>query len=257
MDRRNFLIGGAALTALAGRQAAGAEPPHPFGHPPRDEDPLSQASGARVFTSGPLAGNVVAEKFGRVPDTHPLPAEIAYFDATGPRRFTQLTGKIRILALWAEWALPSVRLLPDLAALQTKYGGDRFEILAVRTGGREAIDYAAARKIVDDAGASALPLWVEADNGYMTMAMVRSAKTIQAMTEGRPSIPAAVLIDDKGMVRGRMIGIETGGKPRNALPATLSPEARRMALAMADRPTIWTSADADAFIKGLLDGGLA
>lgn len=253
MDRRNFLIGGAATVTASTSTAAVAQT---FVHIPRDQDPMVQASGEPVFAKGPLAGNVVAEQFGQIPKTHLLPPDIPYSDANGPRGFHELTGKVRILALWAEWAQPSVKVLPDLAALQTRYGGDRFEILAIRTGGREAIEYAAARKIVDDAGASALPLWIEPDNGYMSMAMVRSAKTIQMMTEGRPSIPAAVLVDDKGMVRGRMIGIRTGGKPRNGPAATpsMTPAERAMAAAMADRPTIWTSPDADAFIKGLIAG---
>lgn len=48
-------------------------------------------------------------------------------------------------------------------------------------------------------------------------------------------MPAAVLIDET---------------------ANLPPAERRIALAMADRPTIWTVPEAETFIKELIDGGL-
>ena len=206
---------------------------------------MERASGPSVFTDGDLAENHIARSFGRITDLV-QPLSITYESSGGPRAFSDLTGKVRMLALWAEWCPPCLNELPELAALQTRYGGDRFEILAILTASRAQMDFATARQVMDDAGAQALPLWIEPNGGQATMAALAVAN-MPPMTAG-PSIPCAVLVDSKGVVRGHHVGLELAPRARlNGGPPGPPSDTS---------PSIWTTPAADGFIKGLLAGAL-
>ncbi len=269
MDRRTFLGAGAALAAGAGTTAAQAQD---ASKPIRVVKGFSmdRASGPAVFTDGELAENHIARSFGRITDLA-QPLSITYDTASGPKAFTDLTGKIRLLALWAEWCPPCLSELPELAALQTRYGGDRFEILAMLTASRARMDYATARQVMDDVGAQALPLWAEPNGGQATMAALASANMPPRGVF--TSIPCAVLVDAKGVVRGHHVGLELA--PRKITRTTITPgdassppaDASGKAVAVDtvsvrpgppdfDGPSIWTTPDADSFIKALLGGAL-
>ena len=179
---------------------------------------LDKASGAPVFSKGELANNIVAKGFGLIPDL-PDTLDISYESAEGAKSFTDLVGKVRILDLWADWCPPCLKEMPELAALQAKHGGDRFEIVAIETGSHTPMDFATARKTLDDAGGQGLPLWVEVDGGWRTLGLAISDPP-PPMKKG-PNIPCAVLVDVAGKVRGHMIGIKSAPRtpPGSVRPA--------------------------------------
>jgi len=258
MDRRTFIAAGAAVMAGGGASRALAQDA-PDGNAAKPilmpkGFSMDRASGPPVFTQDALAHNTVAMAFGQIPDLA-QPLAIGYDTADGPKDFADLTGKIRILALWAEWCPPCLREMPELAALQARHGGGDFEILPVLTSSRAHLDFAAARKALDAAGGQGLSLWVEPDGGYQTLVLAVAdlpppMVKDPAVTKG-PSIPCAVIVDAKGMVRGHMVGIRSA--PRQARDPSAPP------VAPADRmwPSIWTTPDADAFIQALKAGALA
>jgi len=264
MDRRTFLGAGAALAAGAGTTAAQAQDASKPMRMPKGFS-MDRASGPSVFTDGELAENHIAKSFGRITDLA-QPLAITYDTAGGPKAFTDLTGKIRLLALWAEWCPPCLNELPELATLQTRYGGDRFEILAILTASRAQMDYATARQVMDDVGAQALPLWAEPNGGQATMAALAVAN-LPPMGVGT-SIPCAVLVDAKGVVRGHHVGLELAPRIRrhDDTPAPANASSKVVVLDTVsarpgppdgfNNPSIWTTPDADSFIKALLAGAL-
>lgn len=245
MDRRSFIS--ACAAACAGFTAARADEVTHSTLMPKGFS-LDQMSGAPMFTKGALANNLVAKGFGLIPDL-PDTLDISYDSADGAKSFTDLIGKVRILALWADWCPPCLKEMPELAALQARHGGDRFEIIAVETGSHVRMDLATARKTLDDAGAQALPLWVEANGGGQTLGLA-IANPPPPMKKG-PNIPCAVIVDIAGKVRGHMIGIKSAPKthPRD-------PNAPPVPIAERGWPSIWTTPDADAFIEALVSGAL-
>ena len=245
MDRRSFLATCVAGAGCGIMPARAEDVPHSTLMPKGFS--LDKASGAPVFSKGELANNIVAKGFGLIPDL-PDTLDISYESAEGAKSFTDLVGKVRILALWADWCPPCLKEMPELAALQAKHGGDRFEIVAIETGSHTPMDFATARKTLDDAGGQGLPLWVEVDGGWRTLGLAISDPP-PPMKKG-PNIPCAVLVDVAGKVRGHMIGIKSA--PRTHRDPSAPP------VPVADRiwPSIWTTPDADAFIAALVAGAL-
>ncbi len=249
MDRRTFIAASAAAAAAGSVTRAPADDnPKPTQLPKGFS--LERASGPPAFTTGELAHNSVAKGFGLIPDLQ-QPLAIGYDTADGPKEFTDLTGKVRILALWADWCPPCLREMPELAALQTRHGDSGFEFLAVLTACKNHMDFATARKTLDDAGGAVLPLWVEPDGNGQTLALA-IADYPPPMHKGA-NIPCAVIVDAKGMVRAHMVGIQGAPKPPRPDGAPIPPP-----VPIAERmwPSIWTTADADAFIKALKNGAL-
>ena len=246
MDRRTFLAAGAAAASCPLTPALAEDVPHSTRMPAGFS--MDQMSGPPMFPKGPLAQNIVAKGFGLIPDLPGVP-DISYESAEGAKSFTDLIGKVRILALWADWCPPCLKEMPELAALQARHGGDRFEIVAIETGSHVRMDFASARKTLDDAGGQALPLWVEADGGWRTLSLA-IANPPPPMKKG-PNIPCAVIVDVAGQVRGHMIGIKSA-------PKTHRPDLSAPPVPIADRawPSIWTTPDADAFIDALVAGAL-
>ena len=78
----------------------------------------------------PLARGEVAA-LGIASDPKRLP-ELAFADADGkPRTLGAFQGKTVLLNLWATWCVPCRKEMPALDALQTRLGGDKFEVVAV------------------------------------------------------------------------------------------------------------------------------
>jgi len=246
MDRRMFLTAGTAVTACGITPAWADDVPRSTRLPKGFS--MDRASGPPVFTTGPLADNSVAKGFGLIPDLPGVP-DISYDSAEGAKSFADLVGKVRILALWADWCPPCMEEMPELAALQAKHGGDRFEFVAIETGSRVRTDFATARKTLDDAGARGLPLWVEANGGGLTLGLAISNPP-PPLKKG-PNIPCAVLVDVTGKVRGHMVGLRSA--PRNH---PQDPSVPPVPVAEHIWPSIWTTPDADAFIDALVAGAL-
>ena len=226
MRRRGFLAAG--LAALAASPAS--------------------AVSVRVFYDGPLADNRVAQRFFTVPP-FVIPTTKLIGD-DGPHQFSELTGKVRLVPIWAEWCTPCLIEAGDLAMVQQRYGGANFEVRAILSASAKHLDLAGARKALMKTQAETLPLWVEPKGGD------KLARAFGGDSRGPYSLPCLLLVDARGVVRGRSQGVGLVSKT-----ATTEAEARAEAVA-AERAnttrgmTEWWTDDGAAFIKAISSGAL-
>ena len=262
VDRRAFLAAAATLpftgsTAVcAEERTLEVELPRGGTLPPDFEVP----PGVRVvikwydpvFRAPPLSANRVAQKF------HVPPAEVRFPDAVlsafdGGHRFSELTGKVRLISLWAEWCTPCLFELPDLSSLQRHFGGEKFEVLAVLTASKRKLDLGGAAFFLSRHGAEGLRLWIEPGGG---IAAIRTLAT-----RGRThSLPCNLLVDARGRIRGRAFGASAAAEVRPGIswrPLTEAERERRRAETTSGaRHSYWASTEAAAFVKALIDGAL-
>lgn len=69
--------------------------------------------------------------------TQPRPVSDAKFvlaDGAGKATLQDYQGKYIVLNFWATWCPPCLKEMPYLSAVQTEFGGDRFEVLTIATG---------------------------------------------------------------------------------------------------------------------------
>jgi thiol-disulfide isomerase/thioredoxin len=211
MDRRTFMMAGSAtLLGSSGNASAGSR-----------EEP--------VFKSGPLARNDVARSFLTVPRTLTLP-RLALTATDGRHSLDELKGKVRIIALWAEWCTPCLAEAEDLSILRRKFAGARFDVLAVLTAGRSNLTHSQAQAKLAGLGAST-PTWVEPANGR------EIGKALAIVDPPHISLPCNLLVDGFGRVRGRSVG--NGLQSRNG-----------------EKRSQWASPEAAAFVSALVHGAL-
>jgi thiol-disulfide isomerase/thioredoxin len=218
---KGTLAGALALTAV---RAAAAERP--------------------LFATGPLARNPVARSF-RALD---LPAPALTLDsAEGPRTWGDLKGKVRLVTLWAEWCAPCLLEAPDFAALHQTYGGPRFGVTAMLTASLKKLDVAGATATLARLKAASLPTWVEPAGG------MRLFRSLATTANGSSSLPCTLIVDASGRIRGRALGaIVLGVRAQNG---ELSAADKARLLARGAR-TAWASPEAEALVRGLIDGAL-
>ena len=219
------------------------------------------ATAASIFKSGPLAGNSVASRFEPVPKGLAAPDTVV-LGGDGKHSFRELHGKARLVSLWAEWCSACLVEMPDLLRLQQRYGGPKFEMLAILTGSFGKLDLAGARAALAKVGADKMPLWIEQSGESRLLNAL-------ARRDGRPSLPCNLLLDAKGRIRGRSFGamsapikldIELGAADMRNGRLTQSGKAKvaRAQAAAAGMPqrSAWSTPDGDAFIKALASGAL-
>eukprot|EP01035_Chromulina_nebulosa_P061054 gene61054-83517_t len=149
-DRRKFL-GGVAVAAAVPAMLRAA--------------PVVMA-GERLFAGTALRTNRLALSFERF--EQPLP-RIKLSNGAHKVSLDTLVGKTRIVTLWAEWCVPCLVEARDFAALQRRFAGPSFEIVAVLTASAQKLDFAAARARLTQARVDGLPLLVEPDGGARLM----------------------------------------------------------------------------------------
>lgn len=250
LGRRQVLTTAAAFAMLGGNAARAAN------------STQIAINGSPLFPTGELNTNQVADAFAATPQLTG-PFALRLMDKNGPRDLSELTGKIRLLCLWAENFQPCLEELNELAELQSLYADDGFEIMACLTQSPGKLDFDAAQSLLTRIQADNLPLWIEPNGGNQTTralsTMIGPYPEDSPMAKFRVTniMPCTLLIDKTGRIRGRTLG-STLLLKKNAirtrwetpLPADLnhSPLARK--------PTLWSGADADTFIKALKNGAL-
>jgi len=202
MDRRGFLA--AAVCAAVAPGAVRAQ---------------------SVFTGTPLAGNAVARYFEPLPARTVVPDIRLDGDNGSHHHLSELTGKIRLVAIWAEWCAPCLIEAGDLARLYARYGGPNFEVVSVLSDSRQRLDVKGARAVLERTHAQALPLWIEPNGGDVVATALTGARGNSI------DLPCTLLLDRAGTVRGRATGL---------------------ALASGGHGSIWTTPDADLFIQALI-----
>lgn len=205
---------------------------------------LAQQPAPLLFPTGPLAANPIARSF-RAVDL--APPDLALQSRDGERRWSDLKGKLHLVTLWAEWCAPCLLEAPDFAALQRRFGGPDFGIVAMLTASFKKLDLAGGEAALAKLGAQDLPMWAEPDGG------MRLFRGLATTTRGASSLPCTLIVDAEGRIRGRAIGAIVLGVSGSG---ELSPEDKARLLARNPR-TAWRSPAADAFVRGLMDGALA
>ena len=127
LDRRLALI---ALGVVAGA-AFGLAAVYGIGAMQRNPTEAACRPAAELARRlAPLARGEVAA-VGIATDPKRLP-ELSFTDAEGkPRTLADFQGKTVLLNLWATWCVPCRKEMPALDALQTRLGGEKFEVVAV------------------------------------------------------------------------------------------------------------------------------
>jgi thiol-disulfide isomerase/thioredoxin len=176
-----------------------------------------------IFAGTPLATNSVARYFEPLPAATYVPDIMLHGDGGSRHHLSELTGKNRLVAIWAEWCAPCLIEAGDLARLYARYGGPHFEVVSVLSDSRQRLDVKGARDVLARTHAQALPLWVEAGGGSVVATALAGARGSAI------DLPCTLLVDHAGAVKGRMTGlavVPNGG-------------------------SIWATPDADLFIQAL------
>src|SRR5579862_5455883 len=123
MTTKQWSIIGAMLVALAGVVYVAARMVRPA-----DGPVPAQASGAPALLHDVPAGSPIKIRFFRDPSPA---AELAMRDIRGQLLSADsLRGKVVIVNFWATWCPPCRAEIPDLVALQSRYG-DRLQVIGV------------------------------------------------------------------------------------------------------------------------------
>lgn len=117
-----------------------------------------------------------------------VPFQLA--DGAGEATLGDYKGKVVLLNFWATWCAPCRKEMPQLSALQSELGGDRFEVLTIATGRNSP---AGIEKFFGEIGVDNLPRHQDP-----RQALAREMAVI--------GLPITVLIDADGMEVARLIG---------------------------------------------------
>jgi len=118
-------------------------------------------------------------------------AGITFKDAAGREMsLADFRGRVVMLNLWATWCAPCRREMPDIDALQAKYGGDKFVVVALSQD-RKGVE--AVRDFYAEIGVKNLEIFIDQK--------ARSTRKLRA-----PGLPTTLLLDKRGLEIGRLIG---------------------------------------------------
>ena len=175
-----------ALAAVAGFGAVYLVLPRSDNATPQETPAASTAAGPAATTKG--SGKMVAFVKKAAPQELP---DITFTDGEGKDlKLSDFKGRTVLLNLWATWCAPCRQEMPALDRLQQALGSDKFEVVALSLD-RQGI--AATKKFLDEVGAKALKLYVDA-----------TAK--QGLALKLVGMPTTILIDKDGREVGRLAG---------------------------------------------------
>lgn len=133
------------------------------------------------------------------PQEKPAPASaMPFFTAGGDERtFADYRGLGLVVNFWATWCAPCVREMPSLDRLQSKVKGDSILVLAISEDrdGAEAI-----KKFYAKTNIANLPVLLDNRGKLMRNA-------------GITGLPATLLIDPQGNLKGRVVGTAEWDSP--------------------------------------------
>jgi thiol-disulfide isomerase/thioredoxin len=129
---------------------------------------------------GEMAALTMATAPLRLPD-------LAFEDAAGkPKRLSDWRGRTVLVNLWATWCVPCRKEMPALEGLQTRLGGENFEVVAINIDTR---DPKKPKNFLRDAHLTRL--------GYFSDEKAKVFQDLKAV--GRAlGMPTSVLVDGQG-----------------------------------------------------------
>ena len=117
--------------------------------------------------------------------------EIRFQDGNGKDlSLADFEGRVVLLNLWATWCAPCRREMPDIAALQSTYGGKDFIVVALS---QDRKGIAAVRDFYAEIGVKDLEIFID-----------QKAKTARKLRA--PGLPTTLLLNKQGQELGRLIG---------------------------------------------------
>jgi thiol-disulfide isomerase/thioredoxin len=101
-------------------------------------------------------------------------------------------GKVVVLNFWATWCGPCRKEIPDFMELQKTYGSEGLQFIGIA---------------LDEEGVSVVKPY--ADKYKINYPIVIGNETVTAAYGGMNAIPVTILIDKKGNMRGKFVGLRT------------------------------------------------
>ncbi|MDE0983416.1 MAG: TlpA disulfide reductase family protein [Yoonia sp.] len=127
-----------------------------------------------TFHSAPIAGS-----------------DVAFMSEDGNEMtLADFNGQHIVLNFWATWCAPCRKEMPELSALQTDLGGEKFQVVTVATG-RNPLP--AMQKFFDEIGIDNLPLHTDARQSF-------------ARSMGVLGLPVTLIMDPDGNEIARLQG---------------------------------------------------
>jgi len=148
-------------------------------------DPACRGAVDLAHKIAPLAhGEVAALTMATVPLRLP---DLAFEDADGkPKKLSDWRGRTVLVNLWATWCVPCRKEMPALEGLQTRLGGESFEVVAINIDTR---DPEKPKNFLKDAHLTRL--------GYFSDEKAKVFQDLKAI--GRAlGMPTSVLVDSQG-----------------------------------------------------------
>jgi thiol-disulfide isomerase/thioredoxin len=148
-------------------------------------DPACRGAVDLAQKIAPLAhGEVAALTMATAPLRLP---DLAFEDADGkPRKLSDWRGRTVLVNLWATWCVPCRKEMPALEGLQTRLGGENFEVIAINIDTR---DPQKPKNFLRDANLTRL--------GYFSDEKAKVFQDLKAI--GRAlGMPTSVLVDAQG-----------------------------------------------------------
>jgi len=181
-----------ALAALVGA-AAGLAAVYGIGRFGRNAAMTCSAGAAAAQRIAPFVrGEVAAVSTGEAPRGLP---ELAFKDTSGATKtLADWHGRAVLFNLWATWCVPCRKEMPALDALQTRLGGERFDVVAVNIDTR---DPQKPKAWLKDVGINRLTYYADP-----------SAKVFQdlKLADRAFGMPTTLLIDANGCEVGTLAG---------------------------------------------------
>jgi thiol-disulfide isomerase/thioredoxin len=118
-------------------------------------------------------------------------ADLEFLDADDkPMRLADLTGKARLINLWATWCAPCVKEMPSLDKLQAAMPKDKFVVLPI------SLDGPSRAKVA--------PFYKEKKLSHLGIYYDKGRKAMSALNV--TLLPTSILIDPAGRELGRLEG---------------------------------------------------
>jgi thiol-disulfide isomerase/thioredoxin len=138
----------------------------------------------------------IGEVAGFSAHAEPLPfGNFAFQGPDGSKlQFSDFSGKVTLINLWATWCAPCRKEMPALDELQRLRGGRSFEVLAVNVDTRNPEK---ASEFLDEIGVKSLVRYADPKGGIL-----------QDMKKANraPGLPSTVLLDKQGCELGFILG---------------------------------------------------
>lgn len=149
---------------------------------------ISASTARAEISSGLIKGAM--RRFKRTSPAKPMP-DLEFLDANDkPMRLADLTGKVRLINLWATWCAPCVKEMPSLDNLQAVLPKDKFVVLPI------SLDGPSKAKVA--------PFYKERMLDHLGIYYDKGRKAMSVL--GVSLLPTSILVDPAGRELGRIEG---------------------------------------------------